>query len=1664
MTEKRTWIYDLLLIAVLMLAAYFRVVGLNWDENQHLHPDERFLTMVETALQPRKCAEPGIPVEACPNEQKVWIGISDYFNTAASTLNPHNRGYGFFVYGTLPIFIVRYLAELLGQAGYDQVHLVGRQVSAIADLGVIVLLYILAARLYGRRVALLSAAFSAFTVMQIQQSHFFTVDNPANFFTLLTLWFAVLIVTKEENGKTAPGNHSNGIRQSAILREPLFLYSLGFGIALGMAVASKLNAAPLALLLPAAFLIRYYRQKQTRSLTPSPFAKDQQSDRTFAVAQSTDADNWSLITLYLIIAALATALTFRIFQPYAFSGLGLNEQWLGNIRELRAQSSGDVDVPFALQWARRAHVYSFQNLTVWGLGLPLGILAWLSFLWMGWRLIKGEWRHMILWGWSAFYFLWQSMAFNPTMRYQLPIYPLLCMMAAWSVIELWHAPLEIKNNSRFSFVVRLLTACAGILVLLLTAGWAYAFTRIYTQPHPRVAAARWIYQNLPGPINLHITVGSHTGSVEANIFQQPLPFPYGGTINPVSPYTTSFVANQRGDLSELYLPHVISMQDSFPSLSVTLASSPEMLPGQLLSSASIPAAIAQTPQSSGEVYVAQFNPPVPVDEGQTYFLRIESTGEATLAGAAPINESSWDDGLPLRLDGYDGFGGLYNGGLNLELYWDDNLDKLNRFVTTLSQGDYVFITSNRQWASVTRIPERFPLTSAYYRLLIGCPEDRDIIWCYNVARPGQFHGRLGYDLVAVFESFPTLDIPGSFHWEINDEFAEEAFTVYDHPKVLIFQKRPDFDAASVQNLLGAVDLTHVVHLTPKNASNFKNLMLSPEQLTRLQAGGTWSELFNYQWLQNRYPVLGALLWYLFIFVLGLCSYPLARLALPGLGDHGYAVSRTLGLVLLAYLAWLGGSVGVPYTRLNISVICILLVVTGLALGWNQREALRAEWKSKRGYILTIETLFLCFFILDLLIRLGNPDLWHQAKGGERPMDFSYFNAILKGTSFPPYDPWYAGGYINYYYFGYVLAGTPVKLLGIVPSIAYNMILPTFFALVAVGAFAIGWNLLDASQDSQMKVPEMDVGTHAAALDPRFVSGLTGSLMLVLLGNLGTVRMLFQGFQRMAAPGGIITDANIVQRWLWAVQGFIMSLTGAFLPIGRGDWYWFPSRVIPAPNDVEPITEFPFFTFLYSDLHAHMIVLPITLFIILWAISFLKARARMHPRDWVATFGLGALMIGALRPTNTWDLYTYFPLAALAVGYTLLRHADWKPRYHLPGWIVRIAPAVCAVGLLYLLSSWLYAPYTYWYSQAYGAVGAWFGSHTPLSSYFTHWGLFLFVIAAWLAWETRQWMAATPVSALDKLRPYQAPLEMSLAAVLVLFLYFAIKGIWIGWLALPLALWAGLLILRPNQPGVKRGVLLMIGTALILTIAVELVVLRGDIGRMNTVFKLYLQAWTLFAVCAAAAFGWLMAAFNTWYPRWRNLFQWGVMLLLAGTFLFTLSAATDKISDRLAPNAPHTLDSMTYMAYAQLWDGNNMDLSEDYRAIRWMQDNVRGSPVIVEANCSEYRWCTRYTIYTGLPGVVGWNWHQRQQRALFPPNWITDRINEIGVFYTTGDIEQTHAFLKKYNVKYILVGQLERNIYPLVNDVDGLLKFEQYDGVYWRSVFRESHTVIYEVLQ
>ncbi len=1751
------WIWSVLLLGILILGAYFRFIGMDWDDDHHLHPDERFMTMVASSVS--------IP--------QNW---SEYFNTETSSLNPHNRGYGFYVYGSLPLFLVRLVGEAADQTGYSQIYLVGRYLSALADLLTVLLVYLITVRLYKKvRMGLVAAAFSAFSVLQIQLSHYFTVDTYTNFFTFLAFYLAIVILTERRPEIDSSELEVTPTSQARFEWKWVFenwrtaIPCMLFGVALGMAMASKVSAAPLAFLLPAVLLVRLLR------------------------APEKDRERLILILLRnLAAAAVVSFFVFRICQPYAFQGpgffgLGLNERWVQNLSDLSQQSGGDVDFPPALQWARRPITFAWENMVIWGLGLPLGLLSWAGFLWMGWRMLKGEWQdHAVLWGWTAVYFVWQSLNFSRSMRYQLPVYPTLAIIAAWAIFKLWDKGVRSSREGSARKKLngfKIGAAALGFLVLAGTFAWAFAFSRIYTRPVTRIAASEWIYQNVSSAINVRI-------NADGQNFNLTLPFRSRSTLAYGQPIVLAFQPRATGVVQELTIGHILDPVLSKSSKSITVKISENRDFSNIINSGLLVGDFTQTDDPRGIAYTAIFDPPGRVDAGKTYFLVLDLESPATInlagelslginteygmirqalpdlvdtigngkdflssfngyrtgtvqevflphvvdwevqpgekrlrltifgekveqsadltASFAPGNdlrgegytflfdpplaidahqtytlrldmikgngaialygskhaiESSWDDPLPYPLEGYnnpfDYEMGVYRSDLNFEMYWDDNEAKRERFQSILDQADYLFISSNRQWGTTTRVPERYPLTSVYYRNLLGCPAEKDIIWCYRVAEPGMFQGKLGFELAQVFQSDPNL---GSLRF--NTQFAEEAFTVYDHPKVFIFKKSATYDPDKVSAILGAVDLSKVIHLTPRKAGESKgNLLLPQEQLAAQQAGGTWSKLFNRAAVINQYPAVGLLLWYLTLTLLGWVVYPMMRLVFRGLSDRGYPAARLFALLLLAYLVWLGGSAGIPFSRATITLTVLLLVVGNAILAYRQREALKLEWRDRKTYFLAVEAVALALFLFFLLIRIGNPDLWHPYKGGEKPMDFSYFNAVLKSTTFPPYDPWYAGGYLNYYYYGFVLAGVVVKWLGIVPAIAYNLILPSWFSFLGLGAFSAGWNLITGLPKAGFGSTSQKERSSFLQSKP-FYAGIVSSLMLAALGNLGTVRMIWQGFQKLTATMNI-DDGNFFQHLVWALGGIGKFIEGASLPYGPGDWYWIPSRVIPG----EPITEFPFFTFLYADPHAHLYALPITVLCLLWVISFLR-----YPGDdlrirrgkvpgLIFSLLLGGLIIGALRPTNTWDFPTYLALGIIATAYSVFRsgiNQDFGEG-GAPTQNRKWSTTLTTAGLLILFSFLLYQPYASWYGQGYNAIDLWKGDRTPLRSYFTHWGLFLFIIVSWFAWESRDWMAKTPVSALKKLRPHRLLIQGALIVLAVLGLGLLVWGVKVAVVALPLAAWSAFLILRPGQPVEKRAVFFMIGTALTLTLLVEVTTLRGDIGRMNWVFKFYLQAWTLLSLSAAAGLVWLFpSVIREWRPNLQKAWQTVLALLFFSVALFTLLGSLDKIRDRMADLAPRGLDGMGYMVFASYdQEGRVMQLAEDYRAIQWLQEHVPGSPVIVEANTPEYRWGSRMTIYTGLPGVVGWNWHQRQQRAVLPSEWVTERVKEIGDFYSLMDKSLTRSFLRKYHVQYIIVGQLEKAVYPAI----GLAKFKEWEGELWKEVYQNGETSIYKVV-
>ena len=127
---------------------------------------------------------------------------------------------------------------------------------------------------------------------------------------------------------------------------------------------------------------------------------------------------------------------------------------------------------------------------------------------------------------------------------------------------------------------------------------------------------------------------------------------------------------------------------------------------------------------------------------------------------------------------------------------------------------------------------------------------------------------------------------------------------------------------------------------------------------------------------------------------------LRALALPGIRQYAYPLGRIVGLVLLAWISWMGGSVGMPYTRVSISVAFAIVAVAGVGLWMMRRDQFKEEWNSNRRFFVMVEIIFLVFFLIDLLIRLGNSDMWHPVQGRRAANGFFVFQRGLEEYKFP----------------------------------------------------------------------------------------------------------------------------------------------------------------------------------------------------------------------------------------------------------------------------------------------------------------------------------------------------------------------------------------------------------------------------------------------------------------------------------------------------------------------------------------------------------------------------------------------------------------------------------------------------------------------------------------
>ncbi|HEY7985134.1 MAG TPA: DUF2298 domain-containing protein, partial [Ktedonobacterales bacterium] len=749
-----------------------------------------------------------------------------------------------------------------------------------------------------------------------------------------------------------------------------------------------------------------------------------------------------------------------------------------------------------------------------------------------------------------------------------------------------------------------------------------------------------------------------------------------------------------------------------------------------------------------------------------------------IAPRSAITLEVWDDplpiqapaarvvnGLPLTAAGHVIDPGQYSG-VALNLYDPDTAPKAEQLAQQLASVDVVVISSQRLLRSIPKLPDRYPLTTRYYQLL--------------------FAGQLGFTLAAHFENPPHLA-----GFALDDTGADESYSVYDHPPVWIFTRQGPAPSASelLTRLTGGLTLP----AASNRSGSQKALTLAPADAAADAQTAPLGTQFAPGTLANQIPLVW---WLLLVELLGLVSFPLVSLALPGLRDRGWGVSKLAGLLLLAYLVWLPASLRVvPFGQASVVGAFALLALVGGAVGWRRRAELRRFARARWRLLAVGEMAFLLPFGYFALVRALNPDLWHIWRGGEKPMELTFLNGILRSQYFPPPDPWFAGGHINYYYYGQYLTAVLIRLTGITPTTAFNLAIPLFFALTFTAAYSV-----------------------VAGLTGRAWAGVAGGLAVVVVGNLdAALQVLAQ-----------------------------LSAALAHLPIPPFD-YWRSSRVIPFT-----INEFPYWSFLYADLHAHVIDLPVVVLLVALCASLLR-RGDAGWRAALPTLALAALALGAAACINTWD----FPTCALLLAATLIaralgwgRAAGERPP---PGWpVVRgVAGAIAlTVGAAYAL----YLPF-YLHFQSFVSGTGPVTTPTDPHQFLTLFGLWFFLLASW-------WV----VAALDRWPAARGWVALVGALVLGLALLAGVKSLLVVLLLTGLVLAWGA---RHDPLRLMTWALFLLGLAVAL--GVELIYVRdfldnSDWERMNTVFKFYFQVWTLLALGGALAAAQLLPrALPGWLP-------------------------------------------------------------------------------------------------------------------------------------------------------------------------------------------------------
>lgn len=761
-----------------------------------------------------------------------------------------------------------------------------------------------------------------------------------------------------------------------------------------------------------------------------------------------------------------------------------------------------------------------------------------------------------------------------------------------------------------------------------------------------------------------------------------------------------------------------------------------------------------------------------------------------------------------------------------------------------------------------------------------------------------------------------------------------------------------------------------------------------------------------------------LVWSVLLLLFGAGTFPLTAKIFNKFGTGGFILSQALGIILTGLVVWTIAYTGIPGFTLPV-VIGVFIAISAACWGiCSTRKAALSKMKEPLFVerVVIEELAFLVIFVLMCYFKGFLPDI----NGQEKYMDYGFIMSMLRNPNLPAKDMWLAGNNINYYYFGQFMWALVIKCSFIRPQVAYNLAMCTATALPFAMTFSFGTMLIETA---------VNHGFHDSPI-PKYLAGTLTGFAVSIWGN---------------SHSFFYDPDSIGNKFLTLFKklGCDVGNTTEFYYPDSTRYIGFNPEITTNGGDYT-IEEFPFYSYLIGDLHAHVISMMVIILIaclmlalinsaeypdaeelkLKRSFSYLKlsgGRLGIEFRNTLSLpFILSAVLLGAAQMTNYWDFLFYFIFCSMAVLIVNVRKSKnfadlWGIIYFvintafiLSFYIVGGNEPLLLIALELLLAVFAYLfsvlspsalsrtafqmsfmftsahivalPFNLKFDMISNSLGRVKNTSAPYQL-FILWGTHVIICLMFFVW-----VIVTRNYRLTGGKKSSGKASSSSEPVLEDMNYN-------GWTN-PIQKFFG----QRNIADVFICGITVVG--ILFLIAPEIFYVRDIYTdgylRSNTMFKFTFAAFIMLseAMCyAATRLIWFVSKKGR-YSSSALIAGFLSIILMVIPAHYTYLSLSQRNGDILSKEYYKGLDGTSYLetyTSTDCFDDYEGNLKGYLMAADWFNKNVKGSPVICEAYGDSYTDCCLISAYTGLPTVFGWQTHEWLWRFHGVVNKETDKL-------------------------------------------------------------------------